>query len=230
MVSVSLNEEGFATQFISQDLVDHALHGCPRICSYLGLQGLACLAASSKGLQETCHAAVSCDCTSLLGPALEAARAGQLLNHTKDAAAWVVALLQGMGTSQAAEAAAAVSCQLTALPSVPLDWAVQLVAAGVRIHHTQLLAAASSMLAGVEVWVRAQQQLGVQTDIPAASTAGCCGDDWVSHLCTTATSNWLCCSVKLRHLQPTACDQDTKDVVQLASSWPPGMRHSYNRK
>jgi hypothetical protein len=42
---------------------------------------------------------------------------------------------------------------------VPLNWALQLVAAGVRFSYAQLLAAANSMLAGVEVWVQAQQKL-----------------------------------------------------------------------
>jgi hypothetical protein len=41
----------------------------------------------------------------------------------------------------------------------------------VRVSYAQLLAAANSMVAGVEVWVQAQQQLGIQTDIPAAAVA-----------------------------------------------------------
>jgi hypothetical protein len=36
------------------------------------------------------------------------------------------------------------------------------------------------MVAGVEVWVEEQQQLGIQTDIPAAAVAICCGKEWVS--------------------------------------------------
>uniref|UniRef100_A0A383VCX7 Uncharacterized protein n=1 Tax=Tetradesmus obliquus TaxID=3088 RepID=A0A383VCX7_TETOB len=34
------------------------------------------------------------------------------------------------------------------------------------------------MLAGVEVWVQAQQQLGIRTDIPAVAVSICCGGDW----------------------------------------------------
>uniref|UniRef100_A0A383WDR5 Uncharacterized protein n=1 Tax=Tetradesmus obliquus TaxID=3088 RepID=A0A383WDR5_TETOB len=34
------------------------------------------------------------------------------------------------------------------------------------------------MVPGVEVWVQAQQQLGVQTDIPAAAVTICCGCNW----------------------------------------------------
>jgi hypothetical protein len=37
----------------------------------------------------------------------------------------------------------------------------------------------------VEVWVQAQQQLGIQTDIPAAAVAICCGSNWVSSRDTT---------------------------------------------
>jgi hypothetical protein len=53
--------------------------------------------------------------------------------------------------------------------------ATRLVAAGVRISYAQLLAAANSMVAGLEVWVHAQEQLGIQTDIPAAAEAVCTG-------------------------------------------------------
>jgi hypothetical protein len=153
------------------------LHACPRLCLHLGVQGLACLGASSKRLKLSCHAAASCNAISLLEPALDAARHGQLLEQHKQAAVWLVALLQ---QDCKPTTAADVAQQLLSLPSVPLDWALQLVAAGVCITYAQLLAAAHSMLAGVEVWVQAQQQLGVQTDVPAAAVAICCGDDWVS--------------------------------------------------
>uniref|UniRef100_A0A383WDC6 Histone H2B n=1 Tax=Tetradesmus obliquus TaxID=3088 RepID=A0A383WDC6_TETOB len=74
--------------------------------------------------------------------------------------------------------AAAMSEFAVLIPRVPLPWAEKLVAAGVRISYPKLLAAASSMVPGVEVWVQAQQQLGVQTDIPAAAVTICCTDDW----------------------------------------------------
>jgi hypothetical protein len=72
------------------------------------------------------------------------------------------------------------SAQVLTLPAVPLIEAKQLVSAGLRLSYAQLLAAANNMVAGVEVWVQAQQQLGIQTDIPAAAVAICCGGDWVS--------------------------------------------------
>jgi hypothetical protein len=59
---------------------------------------------------------------------------------------------------------------------VALERAEQLVAAGMRITYAQLLAAADNMVAGVEVWVQAQQALGITTDIPAVAAAVCCGD------------------------------------------------------
>jgi hypothetical protein len=52
--------------------------------------------------------------------------------------------------------------------------------------YAQLLEAARKLVAGVEVWVQAQQQLGVPTDIPAAAEAMCCSSiskiyvHWVS--------------------------------------------------
>jgi hypothetical protein len=81
---------------------------------------------------------------------------------------------------KAPDAAADVTDRLLNLPAVPLDMAKRLISAGLRITYVQLLAAANSMVAGVEVWVQAQQQLGVQTDIPAAAVAICCDGDWVS--------------------------------------------------
>jgi hypothetical protein len=44
---------------------------------------------------------------------------------------------------------------------------------GVRINYAQLLAAAHNMVAGVDVWLHAQQQMGIQTDIPAGAAAVC---------------------------------------------------------
>jgi hypothetical protein len=65
---------------------------------------------------------------------------------------------------------------------VAKQFAEQLFAAGMRITYAQLLAAADSMVEGVEVWVQAQQALGIDTDIPAIAVAVCCGDPdaWVS--------------------------------------------------
>jgi hypothetical protein len=77
-------------------------------------------------------------------------------------------------------AAADVLHRLLHLPHVPLQQAQQLVAAGVRMPYAQLLSAARSMVAGVEVWVQAQQQLEVASDILAAAVAICCDQDWVS--------------------------------------------------
>uniref|UniRef100_A0A383VK59 Uncharacterized protein n=1 Tax=Tetradesmus obliquus TaxID=3088 RepID=A0A383VK59_TETOB len=60
-----------------------------------------------------------------------------------------------------------------------LTWALQLVSAGMHITYAQLLAAADSMVAGVEVWVQAQQQLKLQSDIPSAAYT-VCSSDWGS--------------------------------------------------
>ncbi|KAF6247231.1 hypothetical protein COO60DRAFT_1649584 [Scenedesmus sp. NREL 46B-D3] len=55
---------------------------------------------------------------------------------------------------------------------------MRLLSAGMRIIYAGLLKAAGDMVAGVEVWVQAQQQLGIQSDIPALAVAVCCGGDW----------------------------------------------------
>jgi hypothetical protein len=77
--------------------------------------------------------------------------------------------------------------QILALPSVPLSIAKQLVLAGMRISHAQLLAAANNMVEGVEVWVQGQQQLSITSDISHVAVAICCGHDWVSG----AKNTWL---------------------------------------
>uniref|UniRef100_A0A383W187 Uncharacterized protein n=1 Tax=Tetradesmus obliquus TaxID=3088 RepID=A0A383W187_TETOB len=86
------------------------------------------------------------------------------------------AVLWLLRAARNAAAAVHASEHLVRLPALPLHWALHLVTAGVRITYAQLLAAACSTVPGVEVWVQAQQQLGVQTDMPAAAVAVCCGD------------------------------------------------------
>jgi hypothetical protein len=75
---------------------------------------------------------------------------------------------------------------LLSVPNMPLDASKQLVSAGSRFSYAQLLAAAHSMVAGVEVWMQAQRELGVPSDVPAAAEAIWCSDvcnvyaNWVS--------------------------------------------------
>jgi hypothetical protein len=49
-----------------------------------------------------------------------------------------------------------------------------------RISYAQLLAAADSMVAGVEVWVQAQEELGIENAISAAAVKICHYNGWVS--------------------------------------------------
>jgi hypothetical protein len=86
----------------------------------------------------------------------------------------------------AALTAADTAERLMQVPAVPLEAAVKLVAAGAHIHYAHLLAAADSMVAGVEVWVQALQHLQGKTDVPACAAAICCGDlvsGCASYLC-----------------------------------------------
>jgi hypothetical protein len=92
----------------------------------------------------------------------------------------VLWLLQTARGTAASAQAADVLQRLLHIPRVPLQQAQQLVAAGVRVRFEPLLAAASSMVAGVEVWVQAQHEMGISTDIPAAAVAICCGHSLVS--------------------------------------------------
>jgi hypothetical protein len=151
----------------------------PYCSRYLGLKGLACLAASSQQYKETCLQTACSDATHLLVDAINAAAAQQqdaestsLTGCKKEthiqAVAWLLRI-----TPEAAMTATAAQ-HLLCLPSVPLHLAKEFVKAGVRINFKQLQAAAHEMVAGVEVWVQAQQQLGVVTDIPMAAVALCC--------------------------------------------------------
>uniref|UniRef100_A0A383VMT6 Uncharacterized protein n=1 Tax=Tetradesmus obliquus TaxID=3088 RepID=A0A383VMT6_TETOB len=63
-------------------------------------------------------------------------------------------------------------------PSIPLQHALHWVNSGVRIHYAELLDAASCAVPGVQVWVKAQHQLGIHTDIPEAARAVCLGKVW----------------------------------------------------
>jgi hypothetical protein len=165
--------------------IDSLLHSCPVLCTELGLQGLARLATTSSGLRNVCQSIL------FLGPASWIASA--LSEHGQaqrmQAAEWVL---------QAAPAAAAdVAEVLIHAPAVTLNTAKRFVAAGTRVTHAQLLAAANSMVAGVEVWVQAQKELGIQTDIPAAAEAICCSvirdiyTSWVS-LCLLPLHDGTC--------------------------------------
>jgi hypothetical protein len=97
-------------------------------------------------LQSTCHAIVNADGLKLLEPVAKARKDHEF----KQAVLW---LLQ-----QAPTKATAIYEKVLVRPSVPLNHAKELVAAGMRFSYAQLLDAANSMVAGVEVWVQAQQQ------------------------------------------------------------------------
>jgi hypothetical protein len=71
-------------------------------------------------------------------------------------------------------------------------------------HHVCPAAGCSQQhVAGVEVWVQAQEQQGVVTDIPTTAVAICCGGELVS----SSTASIISC------LQESS---DTKDVAAVA--------------
>lgn len=158
--------------------------------SDLGAAGLARVAASSKQLRDTCIIIARRDVQSLLQPALQQATASAVDVEQEKHMQAVLWLLQAAPT---AVAAASVSEQLVRLPDVPHRWALQLVTAGVRIMYPPLLAAACSMVPGMEVWVQAQQQLGVQTDMPATAVAVCCGEIATGALVSIVGCQWCYC-------------------------------------
>jgi hypothetical protein len=152
------------------------LHSCPELCTQLGLQGLACLATSSKNVRSIVIRTVCKDGLKLLDSALATAQHNNEQKQHKQAAAWLATVLLRAQPATTTD----VTIRMLSLPAVPFSAAKQLVAAGMRVSYAQLLAAANNMVAGVEVWVQAQQQLGIANDIPALALDICCGHGWVS--------------------------------------------------
>jgi hypothetical protein len=181
----------------NQEGLVHAMRSCPALCTELGQQGLACLATCSKCCRDAAIEAVCEEKRGLLASALDTAHSTGLGVHY-EAVAWLAVQLlrQEPGT------AAGVKEQLLKLPNVPRSLAKQLVSAGMRINYTQLLAAASSMVEGVEVWVQAQQQLSAKSDTPKVAVAICCGENWVS---VDARCIWLKMACKMLLTQCGYC-------------------------
>jgi hypothetical protein len=132
----------------------------------LGLQGLACLAACSNSLRKGCLTCFKREALALTARAITTAE-GKQQSQQLQAVVWLLHQVPAAAT-------AFLSDLLIRLRYVPLQSAKALVAAGVRITYAQLLAAAYSMVPGVGVWVQAQHDLGVQTDIPCAAVEICC--------------------------------------------------------
>jgi hypothetical protein len=160
---------------VDEERILEALHSCPKLCTHLGLQGLTCLAACSNRLLKGCSSCCRSEAVALAAGAIEAAATAKGRQQEQQLAG-VVWLLHEVP----AAATAALTDQLLRVRFVPLYSAKALVVAGVRISYAQLLSAANSMVAGAEVWVQAQQQLGVPSDVPRSAVAICCPKLWVS--------------------------------------------------
>jgi hypothetical protein len=101
------------------------------------------------------------------------------------AVAWLLQQVPASSPAAAAEGLVAFLAALPAeglirLPAVSKDWLNRLLEAGVHNTFAQLLKAARRNVLGAKVWVQAQQQLGIDTDIPAAAIALCCDRSWAS--------------------------------------------------
>jgi hypothetical protein len=204
------------------DRILEALHSCPKLCTHLGLQGLACLAACSNSLQKECASCCTREAVALTAGAIEALATATSRQQEQQlqAVVWLLHEVPAAATNSLTD-------QLTMLQDVPLHSARALVAAGVRITYAQLVAAAHSMVAGVEVWVQAQQQLGEPSDIPEPAVSICCYDPWVScfklvdRFCLVLTS---CVSDTARHCwaaaaPATAGVADPAGVNRAAVYW-----------
>jgi hypothetical protein len=128
------------------------------------------------------------------------------------------------GVTSNAVTAADVLQQLLHLPNVPLQHARQLVEAGVRISYAQLLSAASDMVAAVEVWVQAQQDMGLSTDVPVAAVAVCCQHSWVS------LHRAVCCWLPLLNLCKSFCYSGKASCIRKCNKavlWSRCQLHAY---
>jgi hypothetical protein len=181
------------------------------------LEAAVAQAAQAEADCSSCRTAV------IIGQAAPAWRtAYDLQVH---AVAWLLrAALAKAASDEAAECGAsdeavecvasdeAVECVLC-MPAVPEQAAVQLVEAGMQVSFAQLLSAADRMVKGVEVWVLAQQQLGVQTDVPEDAVDICRGDScvftrWVSCplCCSSAPERWRAQLAPKQHVMLHAID------------------------
>jgi hypothetical protein len=148
----------------------------------LGLQGLACLAASSKQYKEASISATTRDAAILLVDALRAAGTAAAVANTApsspqqpvQAVAWVLHVAPS-ATPVLSAASSLAAEQLLRVPNLPLPLAKQLAREGIRVSFSQLKAAANKMVQGGEVWVHVQvqrqRQLGTRTDIPGIAFA-----------------------------------------------------------
>jgi hypothetical protein len=176
----------------------------PLMATHVGLLGVGSLAASSKQLRAACSDILPQDATTLLldavlqasatavaAKAAKAARAAARYPVANDAVQHKVTLKQQAQAVQwllqlhpsAATTAGALD-RLLHIPAVPAAIARVLIASGVRITFAQLVAAANSMVEGVEVWAQLMSNVHAlepeQCDMPTATFAICCPSCWVS--------------------------------------------------
>jgi hypothetical protein len=171
------NQNDFQAMAVASGIDEASLCWLLPFCSkQLGLQGLACLAASSRGLRTACHSIVQTEAASLVIAEFGTAEAGistdrygktVIKQRHVQGAAWALHLAPTAAT--AAEVAEQLIC-------LPVRCAGKLLDAGVRISYDQVLAAANNMVPGVELWLYLQHeriQLQADSDIPAAAVAIC---------------------------------------------------------
>jgi hypothetical protein len=176
----------------------------PLMATHVGLRGVIGLAASSKQLRAACSDILPQDATTLLldavkqasataaaADAAEAARAEAGYPVADDAVQHKAALKQQAQAVQwllqlhpsAATTAGALD-RLLHIPAVPGAIARVLLASGMRVTFAQLVAAANSMVEGVEVWGQLMSNVHAldpkQCDMPMATFAICCPSCWVS--------------------------------------------------
>jgi hypothetical protein len=135
-------------------------------------------------------------------------------------------------------AVAGASERLVGMPAVPLEMAQVLVAAGVRISYAQLIAAANSMVAGVEVWVQAQQQLGVDSDMPSVAKEICSPYDVNMNRISVSEFMHHCSDFRAKDTQQEqgrkqltnrACNAVSCKEPQLAAAYIQNISHALSR-
>jgi hypothetical protein len=177
------NQNDFQAMAVASGIDEASLRWLLPFCSkQLELQGLACPAASSKGLRTACLHVVQTEAASLVIAELGTEDIVDSTNtfgtpginqRHAQAAIW------GLHFTPTAATAAGVAEQLVRLPLLPLlvPWAVRLQDAGVRISYEQVLTAANNMVPGAGLWLHLQHaryQLLDDSSTPAAAAQICC--------------------------------------------------------
>jgi hypothetical protein len=101
---------------IDEERILEALHSCPKLCTHLGLQGLACFAACSNRLQKGCLSCCTREAGALAAGAIQALATAKGRQQEQQQLAAVVWLLHEVPAAATVAVTASLSDQLLRVP------------------------------------------------------------------------------------------------------------------